>query len=242
MFSERAPLRLSFSYDFSDQHDLLTKQDAPRKDMLLLESNQEFEFSTSRSLGFQASTADELFSNGMILPSHQKQQQRTSASKHTRYGESPNSKLPPRPSSPRLDKMKKMKESTREVLDEKKTQSKSFWGFSKSRSLNCDTNKSLVSSLPLPRSKSTGSALNPKRMSSNGQLSSAASKSLSSTSPSILNLYPMQKCSSGKSYANGLRISPVLNVPTPCISKGGASLFMLGSFLRVGKKVKKSKN
>ncbi|CAL0312434.1 unnamed protein product [Lupinus luteus] len=236
MCSETTPLCPSFSNDLSEQ---VTKHDVPRKDTFFMDSNPEFEFSNSRSLGFESSSADELFYNGVILPI-QVQQERTNTSKHTRYGESPYTKLPPRPCLPRVDKMKK-KESTREVIDEKKTPSKSFWGFSRSRSLNCDTNKNLVTSLPLARSKSTGSALNPKRMSSNGQISAAAKSSSSSSSQSsILNLYPLQKSSSGKSYTNGLRISPVLNVPTPCISKGGASLFMLGSFLRVGK-VKKSK-
>jgi hypothetical protein len=51
----------------------------------------------------------------------------------------------------------------------------------------------------------------------------------------------MQKSSSGKSYGNGSRISPVLNVPTPCFSKGSLSFFGFGSFLRVGK-AKKKKN
>ncbi|KAL9324496.1 hypothetical protein ACSQ67_009353 [Phaseolus vulgaris] len=50
-------------------------------------------------------------------------------------------------------------------------------------------------------------------------------------------MYPMQKSASGKGYGgyypNGLRINPVLNVPTPCVSKGSANLFSLGSFLRV---------
>ncbi|KAE9613909.1 hypothetical protein Lal_00016458 [Lupinus albus] len=238
MCSEIAPLSPSFSYDLSEQ---VTKLDVPRKDTIFMDSNPEFEFSSSRSLGFESSSADELFSNGVILPI-QVQQERTNASKNTRYRESPYAKLPPRPCLPRAEKMKK-KESTMEVIDEKKTQSKSFWGFNRSRSLNCDTNKNLVTSLPLSRSKSIGSSLNPKRMSSNRQISAPAKSSSSSSSSSqssILNSYAMQKSSSGKSYTNGLLISPVLNVPTPCISKGGASLFMLGSFLRVGK-VKKTK-
>ncbi|KAE9607536.1 hypothetical protein Lal_00026987 [Lupinus albus] len=202
MCSETTPLCLSFSYDISDQHDFTKKPDIPGKD------------------------ADELFSNGMILPIMM-QQERNATWKHTHYGESPYMKLPQRPFSPRIDKMKK-KESIRKALDEKKTQSRSFWGFSRSRSLKCDTNKNLITYLPLMRSKSTDS-------------NRPISLSSPSPSPSILNLYPVQKSASGKSYNNTLRISPVLNVPTPCISKGGASLFMLGSFLRVGK-VKKSKN
>lgn len=97
--------------------------------------------------------------------------------------------------------------------------------------MNCDTKKSFFSlSSSLPRSKSTGcSATNPKRTNSKGS-----------------SLYPVQKCGSGKGYGgsyygDGFRVSPVLNVPTPCISKGSTNLFNLGSFLRVGK-AKKAKN
>ncbi|KAK7358273.1 hypothetical protein VNO77_00199 [Canavalia gladiata] len=244
MCSETVPPRFSFSNDLSELQVLPMKQDVPRKDTLLMESNHEFEFSTSTSLEFESSSADELFSNGVILPI-QIQQKRNTTRKHTRYGEPSYTRLPPLPCPPSVGKMKK--ESIREVLEvnaayEQKTQSSSFWGFSRSKSLNCDTKKNLMcSSPPLPRSNSTGSVPNPKRMSSNRQPSAA--KSLSS-SYSTLNLYPVQKSLSGKcyggSYANGLRISPVLHVPTPCIFKGSASLFGLGSFLRVGK-VKNSK-
>lgn len=42
-------------------------------------------------------------------------------------------------------------------------------------------------------------------------------------------------------YGNGVRISPVLNVPPPFISKGTASLFGLGSLFGNGKDKKKKK-
>nr|KYP33461.1 hypothetical protein KK1_045677 [Cajanus cajan] len=52
----------------------------------------------------------------------------------------------------------------------------------------------------------------------------SAAKPLSSSSSSTLNLYHVQrsqKCKGvGGSYANCLGISHVLNLPTPCISKG----------------------
>ncbi|XP_027357381.1 uncharacterized protein LOC113866780 [Abrus precatorius] len=243
MCSETSPPRLSFSHDPSELQVLPMKQDVPCRDTLLQHSNSDFEFSTSSNLEFESSSADELFSNGVILPIHI--QDKTTARKHTHHAEPPYTKLPPRPCASSVDKVKK--ETIRELLDvssehEKKPHSKSFWGFSRSKSLNCDTKKSLVCSLPLlSRSNSTGSVTNPKKMSSNKQFSAAKSSSYSCSS---LNMYPMQKSPSGKSYggsyANGLRISPILNVPTPCVSKGSASLFGLGSFLRVGK-VKKSK-
>jgi len=239
MCSEIVPPRFSFSHDVSE---LPKKQDVSRKDTMLLGSNHDFEFSTGRrSLEFESSSADELFSNGVILPV-QMQQKRNTTRKHTLYGEAPYMRLPPLPCSPK-------KESTREVLAvnagccDKKTRSTSFWGFSRSKSLSCDTKKSFMSySPPLSRSNSTGSVPLPKRVSSSRQHSAA--KPLTSSSSSTLNLYPVQRSRSGKSYggsyANGLWISPVLNLPTPCISKASNSLFGLGSFLRVGR-AKKSK-
>ncbi|KAJ1405724.1 hypothetical protein SESBI_25637 [Sesbania bispinosa] len=233
MCSETSPPRLSFSHDLSELQGLPLKQDVP--------SNSDFEFNTSSILEFEPSSADELFSNGVILPIQIQDKTNTTPKHHV---EPPYKKLPPRPCPSSVDKMKK--ETIRELLDiEKKPHSRSFWGFSRSKSLNCDTKKSLVNSLPLlSRSNSTGSVSNPKRMSSNKQQSATKSSSSSYSSSSTLNLYPMQKSHSGKSfggsYGNGLRVSPILNVPTPCVSKGSANLFGLGSFLRVGK-VKKSK-
>lgn len=228
------PPRLSFSHNLSEFH---LQKDVTCIETLLLDSNSEFEFNTCNILEFESSSADELFSNGVILPK-----------KHTPFAKFNHTKLPPRPTVSNVDKTKK--ETVRELLDAssnntKKSHSKSFWGFSRSKSLNCDTKKNLNFSLPLLyRSNSTGSA---KKTSSNKQTSSTRAKSSSSSlhsCSSMLNLYPMQKSNSGKSYGgsygNGHWISPVLNVPTPCVSKGSASFFKFGSFLSVGK-VKKSK-
>ncbi|AES76659.1 hypothetical protein MtrunA17_Chr6g0484211 [Medicago truncatula] len=234
------PPRLSFSHNLSE---FQLQKDVTCIETLLLDSNSDFEFNTSNILEFESSSADELFSNGKILP------------KHTPFVKSNHTKFPPRPSASNVDKMKKESnprwilaqsgtETVRELLNvstnnEKKHHSKSFWGFSRSKSLNCDTKKNLSFSLPpLYRSNSTGSA---KKMSSNKQTSSATTKS---SSWSNINLYPMQKSNSGKSYGgsygNGHWISPVLNVPTPCVSKGSANFFRFGSFLSIGK-VKKNK-
>ncbi|XP_020213642.1 uncharacterized protein LOC109797894 [Cajanus cajan] len=243
MCSETSPPRLSFSHDLSELQVLPMKQDVPSIDTLLHDSNSDFEFSTSTSLEFESSSADELFSNGVILPIQI--QDKTKARKLTHQVEPHHTKLPPRPCASSVEKVKK--ETIRELLDvnsdhEKKPHCKSFWGFNRSKSLNCDTKKNLVCSFPLlSRSNSTGSVSNPKRVSSNSNKHPSIAKSSSST----LNMYPVQKSPSGKSYGgsyypNGLRINPILNVPTPCASKGGANLFGLGSFLRVGK-VKKSK-
>ncbi|KAL2321186.1 hypothetical protein Fmac_030155 [Flemingia macrophylla] len=246
MCSETSPSRLSFSHDLSELQVLPMKQDVPCIDTLLHDSNSEFEFSTNTSLEFESSSADELFSNGVILPIHL--QDKSKARKLTHQVETHHTKLPPRPCASNVDKLKK--ETIRELLDvnsdhEKKPHCKSFWGFNRSKSLNGDTKKNLVCSLPLlSRSNSTGTVQNPKRVSSNKHPSAAKSSS-SSYLCSTLNMYPASKTPSGKGYGgsyypNGLRINPVLNVPTPCVPKGSANLLGLGSFLRVGK-VKKSK-
>ncbi|KAK7291415.1 hypothetical protein RIF29_06542 [Crotalaria pallida] len=239
MCSEASPPRLSFSHDLTELQVLPLKHAVPCKDTLLHDSNSDFEFSTSRSNEFETSSADELFSNGVILPIQMIQERKNLSTK-----------LPPRPcSSTNVDKMKK--ETIKELLLDvsssdhvkKPHLNKSFWGFSRSKSLNCDTKKNLICSLPLlSRSNSTGSVPNPKRMSSSKHASVSKSPSSSASScSSTLNLYPVQKSASGKSYGGSYgdshRISPVLNVPTP---KGSANLFGFGSFLRVGK-VKKNK-
>ncbi|KAI4347196.1 hypothetical protein L6164_008030 [Bauhinia variegata] len=243
MCSETSPHRLSFSHDLDEVEAVAIRDAEPRKDTSLQESNSEFEFSTSSRVHheFQSSSADELFYNGVILPVQI--QGKSTTRKHTRYGESPYIKLPPRPYPSGVGKTKK--ENTREVLDinseyEKKPQSKCLWGFSRSRSLNFDRKKSLICSLPLlSRSNSTGSVTNPKRTSSKDahkhkQPQQPPPPSLSST----LNFYSLPKSHSGKnygrSYGYGVRVSPVLNVPT-------GNLFGLGSILRVGK-TKKTKD
>nr|XP_029152850.1 uncharacterized protein LOC112790304 [Arachis hypogaea] len=192
--------RLSFSLEDSEE------KDVPRKDTLLLGSNEdEFEFSRNNSIDYESSCcADEVFSNGVMITEKEKS---NTSRKHMRY-----MKLPPLASSP-TSKSKK--------LEEKRSESKSsFWGFGRSKSLNnCDRKKKLMCSsspLMLSRSKSTGSASVPVPKNNKQQSRSA-----------MMNMYPPR--SSSSSYANnGHRVSPVLNVPTP------VSLFGLASFLRLG--------
>lgn len=232
MCSETSPPRLSFSNDLPvspvNHHVDFTRRDTSL--MTMMDSNPEFEFEfsiTRNSLHSESSSADELFSNGVILPIQIQNQPTTK--KHTLGGEPPYIRFPPRPCSSPVEKAKK--HSTREP------NSRSFWEFGRSTSLNCDRKKSLSSSSSsLPRSNSAGSATNPNRTNSKDY-----GKGHGGPSP-----YPVQKSGSGKwyggsYYGDGLRVSPVLNVLTPCISKGASNLFNLGSILRVGK-VKKTKN
>ncbi|KAE8665521.1 Zinc finger protein-related isoform 1 [Hibiscus syriacus] len=221
MCSETSP-RVSFSHDLMIQP--TTEPSESRRDTMLLEPCPDFEFnicSSSSSFSFeqQYSSADELFANGTILP------------KVVKKCEVPSIvSLPPRPKSSASveDRIKDMEE---------KAQSKSFWGFKRSSSLNCDKEKSLICSIPLlSRSNSTGSVANPKRSSSMKD----GNKHGNSMAYRFPQKPPLKKNNGNYAYGNGVRISPVLNVPPPYISKGTANLFGLGSLLRNGK-VKKSR-
>ncbi|XWS50746.1 hypothetical protein CRYUN_Cryun12cG0113800 [Craigia yunnanensis] len=253
MCSETSP-RVSFSHDLGQADNVPIELNELRRDTMLLESCSDFEFNIcSSSFEQESSSADELFANGMILPV------RFQEKKVVQKCELPALvSLPPRPKLSTAEDSKK--ESIRQIMPvnsdlEEKPQSKSFWGFKRSSSLNCDIKKSLIFSLPvLSRSNSTGSFPNPKRSSikdsnkrSSQKLSSISmTKSSSSSCCSSCNAYqfpqkPPLKKNHGNSYGNGVRISPVLNVPPPYISKGTANLFGLGSFLRNGKDKKSKK-
>lgn len=255
--SETSPPRISFSHGVG-QTDLVPPADQhykARLDSLLLDSNSDFDFGVTDSFGHEPSSADELFSNGLILPTQIKHKKSIMAPKQIS-----DHKPIPHPSTAGNS----LKESFKEIPvatsepDEEKPQSKSFWNFKRSSSVNSDTGnykRSLICSLPLLlRSNSTGSVPNPKRkqqQSSHKALPSIPmpkpTSSSSSTSTSFYT-YPLsQKHSSKKSYGGGyngqgtVRISPVLNMQPPYISKGTANLFGLGSFFGNGKDKKNRK-
>ncbi|OMP10018.1 hypothetical protein COLO4_04903 [Corchorus olitorius] len=227
-----------------------------RRDTLLLDSScSDFEFNIS--LEQQSCSADELFANGMLLPVRlQRNQRQVQKSEAPAPAPGVVSQLPPRPNFSTVeDSKKESKTQTQtqikalhlhsELEDQiQKPQSKSFWGFKRSSSLNCDKKKSLICSLPLlSRSNSTSSVPNSKRSSSIKDSNKQKNPSISISS---CNAYqfpqkPPVKRNHGNSYGNGVRISPVLNVPPPYISKGTANLFGLGSFLRNGKDMKISR-
>ncbi|XVF12295.1 hypothetical protein REPUB_Repub08aG0103600 [Reevesia pubescens] len=260
MCSEPSP-RVSFSHDLGQADHLPVQLNDSRRDTMLLEleSCSDFEFNIcSSSLEQESSSADELFANGMILPVRLQEKQAVQKCELPALVS-----LPPRPKLSTAEDLKK--ESIRQImpvilnpgLEEIKPQPKSFWGFKRSSSLNCDIKKSLIFSLPLlSRSNSTGSVPNPKRSSSikdSNKHSSQKFSSISMTKPSSsstccssCNTYQFQqkpplKKNHGNSYCHGVRTSPVLNVPPPYISKGTANLFGLGSFLRNGKDKKSRK-
>ncbi|KAK8521377.1 hypothetical protein V6N13_077486 [Hibiscus sabdariffa] len=215
MCSETSP-RISFSHDLIQP---TTEPNVSRRDTMLLEPCPDFEFSICSSSSFeqQYSSADELFANGMILPNVVKKREVP-----------PVVSLPPRPKSATV-------EDSRKDMEEK-AQSKSFWGFKRSSSLNCDKKKSLICSIPLlSRSNSTGSVANPKR-----SWTKDSNKHGNSMAYQFPQKPPLKKSNGNYAYGNGVRISPVLNIPPPYISKGMVNLFGLGSLLRNGK-VKKGR-
>ncbi|KAK1416134.1 hypothetical protein QVD17_31922 [Tagetes erecta] len=138
--------RISFSHDLKP--DINDSNPITSDDHLLLSPTFDFNFRTSSIL----TPADELFSNGKILPTQIKKQQIT----HTHVS---------------LPQKKRLKEFIQDQDQEKPTSSmRSFWQFGRSASMNCDNSKApkgLLRSLSiksLSRSYSTGSAaLNPKR-------------------------------------------------------------------------------
>ena len=148
-------------------------------------------------------------------------------------------------------------------MEEEKPASKSFWQFKRSSSLNCDSSRSrgLIRSLQfLSRSNSTGSSVlnsNSKKTTLNStketqkqhlqkQPSVSSRKSSSSSSSSTYYFYsssqrPSLKKNNSGSYGNGVRISPVLNLTPPYISRVTVSFFGFGSLFCNGKVKNKKK-
>ncbi|XP_022134776.1 uncharacterized protein LOC111006964 [Momordica charantia] len=244
----------------------LPVHESPR-DLSLLDSISEFEFCVGGSFEHESSSADELFFNGVIVPTQN--QQRFVHSKRTHPRESAPflpSSLPPLPPAAATENSKK--ENTEELVhvvnseSEKKSRSKSFWGFGRSNSVTYDSRKSSLCSLPLlSRSNSTGSVQNPKRtplkdvkgqsplLQRQHSVSEGKSKSSFLAPPfsnSAANSYsklqkPHHKKNQGGFYGNNLCINPILNVPPPYITKETANIFGLSSLLRGGGKEKKNR-
>lgn len=151
-------------------------------------------------------------------------------------------------------------------IEDEKPASKSFWQFKRSSSLNCDSSRSrsLIRSLQfLSRSNSTGSSVlnsNSKKSTLNStketqkphlqkQPSVSSRKSSASSSSSCSSTYyfysasqrPSLKKNNSGSYGNGVRISPVLNLTPPYISRVTVSFFGFGSLFCNGKVKNKKK-
>lgn len=244
--------RLSFSRDRNES-------DTRRTDSSLLDPGFDFDFSIGNTrFNQELPSADELFSDGKILPI---EINKTAAATTKKTHHSKTSVFPTRPGAITRSTSKSVIEDTEKKrlieflsmeYDEEEAKqpvSKSFWQFRRSTSLNCDNghSASLIRSLQfLSRSHSTGSAPNPKRRAvskyTQKQNSLKEPPAAAFSPPSHYGYYPYnsskrpprKNCS--RSYGNGVRISPVLNIPPSCMAGGSASLFGL---ICIGKAKKK---
>ncbi|GFS36869.1 hypothetical protein Acr_00g0048370 [Actinidia rufa] len=223
-----SPARISFSHELSYSDVVPVEHRRLRSGS---SSGVDFDFCVHESSDQSSSSADELFSDGKILPTHQIKKTATIPSKQ------------PEPPSPWPCENREFEEAKGAIseMDEKQggANSKSFWRFKRSSSLNCGSGYA-PSLCPLPllsRSNSTGS--------------STKSSSKDRTHPHPHQHHNVQKQnlqknsskSSGNfqkpplkknygAYGNGVRINPVLNVPS-------GYLFGLGSIFHGKEKSKR---
>ncbi|KAI9088631.1 hypothetical protein K1719_029745 [Acacia pycnantha] len=171
--STRMSPRISFSHDLKKSDD---EDHGERKsDLCLLDSGSDFVFCVAGGFSHQISSADELFSNGKIVPLQLHSVIRSPIQTHQSLRSSHlRSQSQSQPSSSSRCSGKKMlkeflSEDTEEEEDEEEEEVrvsfKSLWQFRRSSSLNCDTTtreRGLIRSLQfLSRSNSTGSVLSP---------------------------------------------------------------------------------
>ncbi|KAK4735907.1 hypothetical protein R3W88_010168 [Solanum pinnatisectum] len=220
--------RISFSHNLSPSnltnilHNTQIQEPVP--------SNSEFDFCISNT---ETSSADELFSDGLIRPI-QLQEKFVNSSKQTILSKKTQS-LPP------LPQIDQNNQNPKQEIKTEQQKNHSFWGIKRSSSVHCvNTHKKSSSfwSLPLlSRSNSTGSVPNSKKQ---GALQLKQIKN-SSTPASFYTFPSSQKPplrknygAAGTNYGNGIRITPVLNVASQ-------NLFGFGSLFRNGKHKKSKK-
>ncbi|OIW07394.1 hypothetical protein TanjilG_10229 [Lupinus angustifolius] len=216
-------------------------------DISCLNPSMEFDFCVSESFEIESCSAEELFSDGMILPTELKNRKNAPLKK--------NDDLAPYPplhpsnatctnccsSSSSSKNLKKECHKERKYLNDehevcdKKSSSKSFWSFKRSSSsignVSSRYGSSLCSFPLLLRSNSSGSNTSVKRnaISKEGTNIKQNSQKHSSTrfSPTMPNNFHGY-------YGNKVRVSPVLNVPS-------ANLFGLGSIFSSNRDKSKKK-
>ncbi|KAL5581824.1 hypothetical protein UlMin_014266 [Ulmus minor] len=237
--------RISFSYDFIQSDVVPIEQRPLRSNSSGLNSSIDFDFCVRESFELESSTADELFSDGKILPTEIKkkgssitaappiqvdQEQTPQAAFSKKVGVRDDSKS--------LKKEQSSKESNE---GDEKQSSKSFWRFKRSSSCGTGYGRTLCPLPLLSRSNSTGSAdesspINIKKegpgSKQNTQKSLPTKMSQSHSSSSSYQKPPLKK--SFGAYNNGVSINPVLNVPP-------TNIFGIGSMFSNGKNKNKKK-
>ncbi|ESQ28436.1 hypothetical protein EUTSA_v10019574mg [Eutrema salsugineum] len=236
--------RNSFSYDLD------STEDEVRLDSTLLDSGSEFDFCFGSSCSVQeVSPADELFSDGKILPVEIKKvtfrvQRSASLSSSTSSSSSSSSPSFCNQRSAPEKKIMRLKELLLNPESDFEDKPKGlFLQLKRSISLNYDksrNSKGLIRSLHfLSRSNSTGSAPNPKpnlppkethHPHKNHNLPKHTSLLRRSSSLSASVPYkPLARNSFGNGNG-GIRVSPVLNFPPPAfISNVAGGFFSIGS-------------
>ncbi|WOH00289.1 hypothetical protein DCAR_0519648 [Daucus carota subsp. sativus] len=235
--------RISFSHDLSpsDIINFPVEQSLLRS---ISSSSPEFDFGNHHNFNQHSVSAEDIFLDGKLLP--------TDKPKNPKPQLAPMPPSSSHKHDAVLKTEKKCSESQTSnetpgcsdiQADDQKKKSKSFWQFKRSSSLNSG-NSYARGLCPIPllsRSNSAGSATSSKRSSSSKEshnlhkqhaqksssVSSSSTKLLSSTNhqkpPLKKNGYGLNSSyGSSTSHGNGVRINPVLNVPS-------ANLFGLGS-------------
>ncbi|KVI04471.1 uncharacterized protein LOC112524927 [Cynara cardunculus var. scolymus] len=241
--------RISFSHNLDDL--LIESYPSPSNPNPNSNPNPKSDFDfdfcfTADPIQNETSSADELFSNGLIRrPNCDEENQllvpNSSSTDHEIFREGQireeylEQKRINSSSTPSMEISKEI------VLIE----SKSFWRIKRSSSLHFESTKqktsSFWSSLPLlSRSNSTGSVEKDGQSKQSHQLQKKQSKN-SSMAVYSSSMKPPLKRNHGGTYDYGTRITPVLNVPPPFVSKGAANLLGLGSFFGHGSDDQKNK-
>ncbi|KAI5660210.1 hypothetical protein M9H77_29003 [Catharanthus roseus] len=240
--------RISFSHDLCQKDDSERKEEdkGSRKDSTLLDFSDEFNFCISNSSleSSETSSAEELFSNGLIR-TVQFQEKLVPSSKNHPISKNHHS-LPPLIPTNGISISTDLAEQKNHHHQQQQQPTKSFWNIKRSTSLHCDNKKSSFWSLPLlSRSNSTGSVSNSKQnIKENHKQNANFKQQRKNSEGNSFYVYPLsqkpplRKNFLGPNNGNGLRINPVLNVPAPHISKGTANLLGLGSFFGNGKEKK----
>ncbi|CAN8238543.1 unnamed protein product [Cochlearia groenlandica] len=231
--------RISFSRDFI-QSDSIPIEKRPLRPSSSSSSNSkpsslDFDFcipggvNSGESFDQGSWSAAELFSDGKILPTEIKKKPEP-----IKPDQNQNTGLP-KPESKNTD-------DDVAVTTEEKHNTKSFWGFKRSSSLNCGSSygRSLCPLPLLNRSNSTGSASTKPKQSTKKQHTTTTTtehtklqhaSSLSSSSSSYQKP-PLKKSYGGYSYGshgNGIRVSPVINMVPSSVSMFGLGSIFSGN-------------
>ncbi|KAI3842922.1 hypothetical protein MKW92_046705 [Papaver armeniacum] len=270
--------RISFSHNLY-QNDVLqiesphhqqqqNHQHLRSDDSLLLEPNFDFCISSDSFIQESSSSADELFSDGKLLPLLLKQKLLPSPQQNSQSHYDPpppavaaaatvttletdsiepdSSTEPDCKEETITEKSSLSSSSSSSSSSTASSNSKSFWGFKRSSSCGNGYKKSLICSLSiLPRSNSTGSAPNLKskenpkqKLQKSKSAYSSSSSGSSNSSSSSCQKPPLKKNYGGYNSINGGRMNPAHNVPPPYIP---GNLFGLGSLFTSNGKDKNRK-